>query len=189
MKRFLFSCLLIAGLAPCAYSQGTFVPVIYAANKEYGLSGSYVKQKDAANNGTTDLTVLGHWGMMFPLGLQPEFEAGWRKTETTVPVFQARDYTLAGNLLFNVSPFNSISVFGLAGYGYIGAKSETTVGTVTTTLTDNRWFSQFGGGVKWLLVPNAGLRVDYRYQNGATLDAAGNKQNRHVVLFGISVFQ
>ena len=189
MRNGLLSAFLVVGLACDAMAQGGYIPVIYAANKEYGLSGSYVKQKDAADNGTSDLTLMGHWGIMMHLGLQPELEAGWRKSATDVPDFQARDYTLAGNLLWNLSPFNSLSFFGLAGYGYIGAKTETKVGTVTTTLTDNRWFSQFGGGVKWLLVPNAGIRLDYRYQNGATLNAAGNKQSRHVLLLGVSVFQ
>jgi opacity protein-like surface antigen len=181
--------LAVAALVQPAVAQGSFIPVIGAASREYGLSGNYIKQKDAANNARTDFTILGHWGIIMPLGLQPELEAGYGKIVTAVPDVASRNYLIGGNILLNVSPFNSISVFGLAGYGYIGDTTDRTLGTTTTTTEANRWYSQFGGGVKWLLVPNAGLRVDYRFQRGATLDVTGATQTRHNVLFGISVFQ
>jgi len=172
-----------------ASAQARIVPIVRMANREYGVSGSYLKQKDANSRNISDLTVLGHWGLISNWGLQVEVESGYGRHTVDVRDSTAQDFSVAGNVLMNYSLFDHFSIFGLIGYGYMRNWEERTLGKVTTTTKSGRRFFQYGGGVKWLLVPNVALRADYRFQMEPRVKNADPNKDRQFVLLGISVFQ
>lgn len=179
----------LLGAAQLAGAEGRVVPALRYASREYGVSGSYVKHKDSEGKGISDLTVLGHWGLTSGWGPQLEAEGGYGRHTVDALDSTGQSYSIAANLLMNYSASERFGVFAMIGYGYIKDRADRTVGKVENSTSDGRRFFQYGGGLKWLLVPNVALRVDYRHQTGISVKGGNAQEDRELVLFGIAVFQ
>ena len=179
----------LLGMTELAAAQPRIIPSLRIANREYGVSGSYIKHKDASERDISDLNVLAHWGLISHSGPQLEAEGGYGRHRTDALDSTAQNYSIAANLLMNYAVTDRFGIFAMIGYGYLKDRTDRTVGAVETSTSSGRRFFQYGGGAKWLFVPNVALRVDYRRQTGVKIKNTGRSEDRELILFGIAVFQ
>jgi len=183
--------LVLLGAISLASAQDQVIPALSAAGQEYGVSGSYSKQKDTAGNNTSEFSVLGHWGYLPGIaGLEGELETGYARHAVGALDSTGNEVVVGGNILLNVPISDGFAIFGIGGYAYDHFWGSRVVAGETVTAKATHGFVQYGAGVKWLLVPNAALRVDYRVQRGA-IRGLGSLPNRDrdLILIGISVLQ
>ena len=177
-------------------SAQRIIPALEFAAREYGVGGSYVKHKDAADQNVSNMDIVGHWGVRFDLfDLQIDCESGYSRQKMDVADSTAEQFRIAGNLLMNFDITERTTLFGLIGYGYSGAWTDKSVSVgggqdpiVEKTKTSFK-FTQYGGGLRYLLVPNVGLRLDYRIEKGVGIEEGEADRRRSVMLLGITVVQ
>lgn len=179
----------LLGTAELAAAQASVIPALRLAGREYGVSGSYVKHKDAQARDLSDLVVLGHWGLISSWGPQLEAEGGYGRHTVSALDSTAQDYRIAANLLMNYSATEGFGIFAMIGYGYLKEWADRSVGSAEASSSRGRRFFQYGGGVKWLLAPNVALRVDYRRQTGVQVKGSEASEKRELLLFGLAIFQ
>ena len=212
MRRCLFIALTIIGICGSAEAV-TVLPSLEFAAREYGFSGMYSSMSDSSDNSTSDFLINARWGIITTFGVELEAEAGYgRNRQKTIlgtvdaPItnqLTTQSFTIGGNALYNWNVFSQTTVFGLVGYRYARDWSDTEQkdedGDViepadddeeTSTKMSYRIF-QYGFGVKYYFVPNAGIRVEYRRESASGLpedvDVERYKQTR--ILIGISIYQ
>ena len=193
MKHVWCIVLLTAAIVGEANAQERYVPILGVAGREYGVSGSYMKQTVIDSNDVGDFAITARYGILTTLNLQLELESGYARHTESMYDTTGHRWNIAGNLLYNLSILSPrFSVFGLVGYGY-----DRTWGSVDVAdnpddgevFKSSYKFLQYGFGAKYMLVANAGLRVDYRWVKPRGVAEDEPDQDRQTLMIGLSVFQ
>jgi opacity protein-like surface antigen len=185
--------LVLAATAGIANAQERYVPVLGAVSSELGLSGAYNKSAVADTHDVTNLNIAGHIGVIAFSGIEIELESGFSRYHSTQTDSTAKNWTIAGNALINVPLLSQrLTGFALIGYGYDRSweqreYEDPEVETVKTKSNFKFW--QYGIGVKYMLVANTALRVDYRWIRPTGQEDDGPDLDRETMLIGISIFQ
>ena len=157
-------CILVCSAAPYASAQETGAPPLPLVE----LSAGYAFMRDTTTEENfpagwyfSAATNLNHW-----FGLAAELSGAHKKLTDIAPVdVKANLYTVMGGPRFfikrgRIVPFAEV----LAGVAHLRWKAPEPTGTSDSAGTDTKFAFQPGGGVTFLLTPNAYIRgaVDYR---------------------------
>ncbi len=189
LKGVLASTLVLFGAFELAGAQVRVVPSLGTAAREYGLSGLYTSHEDTAGIEFSSFDVRGRWGYITTLGVEFELESGYMRDR--VDSIKTHSFRIMGNAIYNWNFFSRTTVFGLVGYGYNWDWGDANIPGLFDETSMRYSILQYGVGVKYYFVPNAGIRVEYRWENARGLDDALLEEDysREKLLIGVSIFQ
>jgi len=180
------------GAIGVADAQERFVPVLGVAAREYGVSGMYSQIAMTDTTDYSDFAITGRYAYSLGFGLQLEAETGYTRFRTDVLDSTGQSWSIAGNAIMNIPLMSErLSAFGLVGYGYTRTWTSAVYPAPVDKIT-SKWshrFVQYGFGAKYMLVANAGIRVDYRWINPSGVPTGVSDRTWRQMLIGISVFQ
>jgi opacity protein-like surface antigen len=184
--------LLLIGAIGIADAQERFVPVLGVAAREYGVSGMYTLTPMTDSTDYSNFAITGRYAYSLGFGLQLEAETGYNRFHNDIQDSTGQSWSIAGNAIMNIPLLSErLSAFGLVGYGYTRTWTSAVYPAPIDKVT-SKWshrYLQYGFGAKYMLVANAGLRVDYRWINPSGVPAGVSDHTWQQLLIGISVFQ
>lgn len=184
--------LLLMGAIGIADAQERYVPILGVAAREYGISGMYAKIPTTDTTHVSNFAISGRYAYSMGFGVQFEAESGYTRAHHSISDSTAQSWNLAGNALLNVPLLSPrLSAFALVGYGYsrIWTSAAAPPPMDKVTAKQSQRFVQYGFGAKYMLVANAGVRVDYRWINPSRVSAGLSDRTWQQLLIGISIFQ
>jgi hypothetical protein len=186
MLRRLLVTLVVAGTFTTA-SAVRIVPSLGTASNEYGLSGTWTTSTDASGKDVSHLDLAARRGWIFMLGVEPELELGYGRVRYDATDRTEKTLRIVGNALWNINLFNRTTVFGMGGYGWV--KDWTQIGEAAVSGTHRIY--HYGFGLKYYFVPNAGIRIDYRWENATGLDEGVDSElyKSRKLMIGVSIYQ